>query len=114
MAADLDRHLPPELAARLAEADDPAADSEPADRHGPGEDAGFRVWAEGWPVLQLFLGLSTQWRRAGLTAAATGLDYPAIAPTAALLGIEVDAERFGDLQAMEGAALRAWAEKRSN
>lgn len=101
--AEFAQHLPPALAAAVAAA---------AREGGEREDTRYRVWAENWPSLQLFLGLSTQWRRAGLGAVAIGLDYTAVAPTAALLGIELDAGRFADLQAMEGAALRAWAEKR--
>lgn len=60
----------------------------------------------------LFEALGTQWR-AGM-GGATGLDYGAIRPTARLLGIRVDRERFLELRAMEHAALNAMAEAREN
>lgn len=67
---------------------------------------------EAWDTLRLFCALGTQWRFAGMDGQPTGIDYAAVPPTAAALGIEMTAERFGDLRAMENAALAALREKR--
>jgi hypothetical protein len=63
------------------------------------------IYPEGWPVLRLFLALSTQWRRAGLDGAITGMDRTAISPTAALMGIALSGDQGCWLLAMESAAL---------
>ena len=57
----------------------------------------------------LFLALGTQWSRHAMTGHHLGLDYSAIAPTAAMLEIPVGPARFHDLRAMEGAALSQFA-----
>lgn len=75
-------------------------------------DTRLGIWPENWPAVRLFVALSTQWRRAGMTGARTGLDYAAIAPTAALTGIETDPETMQRLQFMEGEVLRIDARKR--
>lgn len=67
---------------------------------------------EAWDTLRLFMALGTQWRFAGMDGQPMGIDYAAIAPTAAGLGIETTAERFEDLRVMESVALAAWREKR--
>lgn len=72
----------------------------------------FGIWPDNWPALQLFVALSTQWRRAGMTGARHGLDYGAIAPTAALVGIETGADLMERLQIMEGEVLRIDGERR--
>lgn len=59
--------------------------------------------------MELFYALSSQWRVHPMTGTRLGIDYGAIAPTAQLLGLCVDADRFRDLQLMEGAALAAMA-----
>lgn len=61
----------------------------------------------------LFLALGTQWRTAGMAGVLTGLDYGAIAPTAALLGVEMTERRFLDLRTMEAAALKVMADARA-
>nr|WP_295832933.1 DUF1799 domain-containing protein [uncultured Azospirillum sp.] len=77
----------------------------------PADDAPYVVWPENRPALDLFLALGTQWRRAGLDGQATGLDYGAIAPTAALMGITTTPELFGDIRDMERVALEVWQER---
>lgn len=59
----------------------------------------------------LFLALGTQWRWAGM-GERVGLDYSAIAPAAALAGVEPDATVFAQLRLMEAEALDALAERR--
>lgn len=75
------------------------------------EDAdGFPIWAENWPTLMAWLDLETQWR---VTAGAksliwTGLDYAAVE---IVLRRRKHADHvFDDLQEMEKAALKAFAE----
>lgn len=58
-------------------------------------------------VVGLFLRLGSQWRfhQAGPRL---GLDYAAVPPVAAMLGITVTPAMFDDLRVMEGAALAAF------
>lgn len=63
--------------------------------------------------MRLFVALSTQWRRAGMTGARSGLDYTAIAATAALAGIETGPDLLERLQVMEGEVLRLDGERRA-
>lgn len=63
------------------------------------------VWAKNWKTVELFIALSTQWR-VGMNGA-TGLDYSAIAPTAAAMGIRLTPSRFEGVRAMERVALEA-------
>jgi hypothetical protein len=60
----------------------------------------------------LFLALGTQWRTAGASGVATGLDYAAIRPTAELIAVPLTPERFLDLRTMEAEALATMAETR--
>lgn len=55
----------------------------------------------------VFDALSTQWVRAGMNGAVTGLAYPSIEPVLRLLRVERKEwpQIFLDLQVMEGAAL---------
>ncbi len=71
------------------------------------------VWPENWPAVQLFVALGTQWRRAGMTGARSGLDYGAIAPTAALVGIEATADTMRRLQILENRVLAIDARRRA-
>lgn len=78
----------------------------------PGQEAEGRLQllkANG-PAVRLFHALTTQWRR-GAFGHLAGLDYAAIAPTAALMEIETGPDLFGRLRVMEGEALRAIAEQ---
>lgn len=60
----------------------------------------------------LFFALSTQWKwiGAGLAGAfRNGIDYNAIAPTAAALGLTMTPALFNDIRTLELAALDAWS-----
>lgn len=59
-----------------------------------------------WPSVRLFAALGTQWRRAGLSGVAVGLDYAAIEPAARMLRIAMDDKRFEDLGVMERETLK--------
>lgn len=62
-------------------------------------------------ALNLFLSLQTQWHCHAMTGTRLGLIYDAIEPTSRMAGIgAVSPLLFGDLQAMEAAALSAFAE----
>jgi Phage related hypothetical protein (DUF1799) len=54
---------------------------------------------------KLFLALQTQWHRAGMAGAASGLIYASIETVARLLDISMSARRFLDLQMIEQGAL---------
>lgn len=90
--------LPPEMAAMLAAS---AAASAPA---------AFEVMPENWDAMRLFLAMETQWRRAGMTGVATGLDYAVLPAVAGFHGLTLDADLFARLRILEGAALAAMAE----
>lgn len=65
------------------------------------------MWEENWPSVLFFSRLETQWRRAGMAGARTGLDYTAVLTllrTLRLPRAEADA-MFDDVQTMEHAAL---------
>lgn len=76
---------------------------------GTGEEECTGVLSWCLPSVEVFLALSTQWRRAGLAGAVVGLDYAALPPTLWMMARRlVPAQRatlFQDLQIMEGAAL---------
>lgn len=61
----------------------------------------------------VFLALDTQWRHAPM-GGLLGLDYQAIAPTAQLLGLELDQQAFHDIRTMEGEVLRLVRERKRN
>lgn len=67
-----------------------------------------------WNALKLFLALETQWDRAGLNGARTGLNYSRIRPVLEARP-DIDANDYPDLfqrlQAMEQGALEALAER---
>lgn len=65
--------------------------------------AGFEVYEENWPVVELFVRASTQWRMG--MGGPVGLDYGGVALTARLTGVKLTREVFAGLQAMEAAAL---------
>ncbi len=73
------------------------------------DDAEIQLFETEAPSASLFLALGTQWNRHAMTGLHLGLDYAAIAPTAAMLGIDVGPDRFHDLRMMESAALIQFA-----
>lgn len=94
--------LPAEMAARLAARAQASAQPE-----------AIGIWPENWQAVRTFLGMETQWRRAGLRGMPTGLDYGVLPVVAGALGIAVDAELLARLRVLEGAALAAMLESRS-
>lgn len=67
----------------------------------------FEVWPDNMPSVEVFLDLSSQWRRAGMAGVRTGLDYTAIPAVLALRGIPKKQwpVLFDDIRVMEGAVL---------
>ena len=92
--------LPADVAAWLAASAQPAA-----------AETAIGIWPENWDAMRLFLGMETQWRRAGMSGVATGLDYAVAPVVAGALGIALDSGCFDRLKILEGAALRAMAER---
>ena len=90
--------LPPELAAGLV----PPASAAPSEV--------TEVWPENWDAMRVFLGMETQWRRAGMAGACVGLDYAVLPIVAGALAIAVDEDLLARLRVMEGAAVKAMAE----
>lgn len=66
---------------------------------------------ENWDAMRLFLAMETQWRRAGMTGVATGLDYAVLPAVAGFNGLTLNADLFARLRIIEGAALKAMAER---
>jgi hypothetical protein len=66
-----------------------------------------QVWPDNMPAVELFSDLATQWRRAGMAGAVTGLDYAAIPAVFALRGVPKKqwSALFSDLRVMEDAAI---------
>jgi hypothetical protein len=91
--------LPEEMAAGLAASAQPAAAE------------AVEVMPENWGAMRVFLGMETQWRRAGMAGVAVGLDYGALPVVAGALGVTADADLFGRLRILEGAALAVMAER---
>jgi hypothetical protein len=72
------------------------------------------LWPCNVPTFNLWKAVQTQWRRAGMVGAKTGLDYDAvIAYMRDVLGIKRKdrAELFAGIKAMEVAAINTWAEQ---
>ncbi len=67
---------------------------------------------ENWEAVQIFLRCSTQWRYAGFTGVATGLDYPSIEAVMRMSGIKDQVQVFAKLQLIEEEALKAMQEQR--
>jgi hypothetical protein len=63
-----------------------------------------------WDAVRLFLAAETQWRRAGMGGRPTGLDYPAVAMVAGVLGLTLDAALLGQVKVIEVEALTAMLE----
>ncbi len=84
------------------------------------EDELLQIWDIHEQAWRAFLALATQWRVASLATlerarlVRLGLDYAAIPPVLALLGIRKDRQRiFAQLTVLEHAALVAFAEAQS-
>ncbi|MEN2980260.1 DUF1799 domain-containing protein [Tistrella bauzanensis] len=63
------------------------------------------LWAENVPVWTLWTRCQTQWRRAGMSGAITGLDYVAVARVADILSIPLTPETLDDIAACEAVTL---------
>lgn len=75
------------------------------------EDAPIEIPLADAPAATLFFALDTQWRRHAMTGQRIGIDYTAIAPTAALYDIAMSADLMADLRMMEAAALAELGEQ---
>lgn len=71
----------------------------------------FYLWPEHTDALRVWLALQTQWRHR--FGGPTGLDYAAIEAWFRITREPARAERLAELQLMERAALRAWADDRA-
>lgn len=63
----------------------------------------------------LFFALDTQWKWVGAGMAGafrSGIDYTAIAPVAAALGVSVTGQHFRDIRLMEAEAISVWSKQR--
>ena len=69
------------------------------------------VWRQNWEAVTLFLGMQSQWERAGMDGTMIGLNYGRLPVVAAGLGIRWRPQ-FERLQIMEYEALRELAERR--
>ena len=74
--------------------------------------AEIEVHPENWPAVRLFIGLGTQWRRAGMAGVPTGLDYAAIPAVAGMLGLTADEDLLRRLRVLETEALDVMLSKR--
>lgn len=84
---------------------------------GNGERCTFHVEPENRDTVRLYLGLETQWRIESAVLAKCvllrrhGIDYAAVAPAAAGMGIALTPEIWGGLRIMEREALVLYAER---
>ena len=58
----------------------------------------------------LFVASGTQWRRAGMTGIATGLDYAGVEAAARARGVPWTAQLLEKIRAMERAAIEVFAD----
>lgn len=72
----------------------------------------FAVWPENREVFEVFCAAATQWRTGGMDGHPTGLDYTAVRQVAFAHRVKWTAAFLSDLQVMESAALKVWADKR--
>lgn len=86
----------------------PATLAEAASRAAPP----LEILPENWPALRLFVAVETQWRRAGMSGLATGLDYAVLPMAARALGVALTGELLRRLKVIEAEALGAMAERR--
>lgn len=65
------------------------------------------VWPDNMPAVEIFTDLATQWRRAGMAGAVTGLDYAVLPAVFAIRGVPRRqwGAIFDDLRVMEDAAI---------
>lgn len=65
------------------------------------------VWPDNMPAVEIFIDLSTQWRRAGMSGVRTGLDYSVLPAVLAIRGIPKKQWPvvFDDVRVMESAVL---------
>jgi hypothetical protein len=82
-------------------------------RRGNDESDTIAVMPGNWNTVLLFLASATQWRRAGMNAIATGLDYAGVEAAARLACLQTDPATFDGLRIMEAAALNAMREKQT-
>ena len=76
----------------------------------------FGVYPDCWPVLMVFLSMSTQWRwTGGMEPRRCGLEYGSLQAVYGAHGTSKkdQARMFSDLRAMEAAALDAWSKATS-
>lgn len=71
----------------------------------------FYLWPENLPAWQLFMACGTQWRAGG--AGREGLDYGGVRVVMQMQRVRPrrQSQRFAEVQVMESAALKAWAEQ---
>jgi hypothetical protein len=65
----------------------------------------IEIGPEEYDAVRLFYTLGSQWRTHGMSGARLGLDYAAIDPTAAMMGLVMSPALFDDIGVMERAAL---------
>ena len=76
------------------------------------DEASLEILPENWPTVSVFVAMSTQWRRAGMTGVPVGLDYAALPAVCGALAVTLDGELLQRLRLIEAAALGAMAERR--
>ena len=67
------------------------------------------LWPVNQPSLELFLGALSQLRTAGM-GAVIGIDYNALEKISGWCGIEINRERFLDIQSMERELISLWGQ----
>lgn len=77
------------------------------------EEEIFYLWPDNLPAWQLFQRCGTQWRSS--MAGREGLDYAGVQVVMGMAHIRPRQrrQRFAELQVMESAALKAWAEQQA-
>ena len=80
----------------------------------PGESGDVYLWPCNITAWQAFMGVQTQWLRAGMSGAATGLRYEGVIADLRAMGIRGKAlqEMWPALKAAELAVLGVWAKER--
>ncbi|MDX1755888.1 MAG: DUF1799 domain-containing protein [Marinobacter sp.] len=86
--------------------------ADPAAHRLASQSTDYPVLPENWEALNLFLECTTQWRRAGLEAVITGLDYGALETVMRMKGAKNRKRLFEQVRLIEGGALQALREQR--